>query len=222
MKNIFLTAITLLSSSFAFGQIEKNVGDFNSLKVYDRIPVELIQSDKNIVEISGNLEREVDVVNKNGELKLKMNSLNLMLGHKVSIKVYYKSLYDIQASQGSSIFSSDTLDPIIVRISSNEGSSIKLDLNSKKVDVKVNSGAEVILNGGVETLNVTANAGGKFYGQTLEADSAILVSNAGGYIEANVKNESDSKTRVGGTINIFGNPLQKKEKRLAGGSINYN
>lgn len=221
MKNIFFTAITILSTSFTFGQLKKNVGDFNSLKVYDRIPVELIQSDTNSVEISGNLENQVDVVNKNGELKIKMNSLNLMLGNKVNVKVYYKSIYDIQASQGASIFSQDNLDMFILKITSNEGSSIKLDINSKKVDAKVNSGGEILLTGETEILTVTSLAGGKFLGKELLANKAELISNAVGFIEAYVKDEVEAKTRVGGSISIFGNPTFKKEKRLAGGTISY-
>ena len=221
MKNIFLTALTLFGTSIAFGQIEKNVGDFNSLKVYDRIPVELIESNKNLVEISGELENEVLVVNKNGDLRLKMNPLNLMHGSKVAVKVYYKNIYDIQASQGSTIFSDDTLDSSILKLASNEGSSIKLDVKAKKIDAKINSGAELILNGKAETLTVNANSGGKFYGKTLKAENATLTTNAGGIIEAYAEDVVDAKTRVGGTIDIYGNPKHKSEKRVAGGTINF-
>ena len=35
MRNIVLTAIALFGTQFAFAQTERNVGDFNSLKVYD-------------------------------------------------------------------------------------------------------------------------------------------------------------------------------------------
>jgi len=221
MKNIFLTAITLFGTSLAFGQIEKNVGDFNSLKVYDRIPVELIESNKNLVEISGELENEVEVVNKNGDLKLKMNALNLLQGSKVAIKVYYKNLYDIQASQGSKIFSDDKIDTSILKLASNEGSSIKLDIKSKKVDAKINSGAELILNGDVESLTVNANSGGKFYGKTLDAETASLTTNGGGIIEAFVSDAVDAKTRAGGTIDIYGSPKQKSQKNVLGGIISF-
>ena len=47
MKNILITAITLLGSSLSFAQVERNVGEFTQLKVYDKIPVELISSLKN-------------------------------------------------------------------------------------------------------------------------------------------------------------------------------
>lgn len=221
MKNIFFTAIALIGTPFSFAQLTKNVGDYNSLKVYDRIPVELIQSNTNKVEVSGDLEKEVDVVNKNGDLKIKMNSLNLMQGSKVKVKVYYKNLYDIQASQGSMIYSDDKIKSSILKLSSNEGSSIKLDIDTKKVDAKINSGAELILNGDADALTVNANSGGKFYGKTLNTENASLTTNVGGIIEAKVKESVDAKTRAGGTIDIYGSPKVKNNKTIAGGTINF-
>ncbi|WP_322969631.1 head GIN domain-containing protein [Faecalibacter sp. LW9] len=221
MKNIFFTAIALIGTQFSFAQLTKNVGDYNSLKVYDRIPVELIQSNSNKVEVSGDLEKEVDVVNKNGDLKIKMNSLNLMQGSKVKVKVYYKNLYDIQASQGSMIYSDDKMKSSILKLSSNEGSSIKLDIDTKKVNAKINSGAELILNGDADALTVNANSGGKFYGKTLNTENASLTTNMGGIIEAKVKESVDAKTRAGGTIDIYGSPKVKNNKTIAGGKINF-
>ena len=51
MKNIVLSAAAIFCSTFAFAQEEINVGDFNILKVYDKIPVELISSNENLVKI---------------------------------------------------------------------------------------------------------------------------------------------------------------------------
>ena len=221
MKNIFITALTLFGATFSFAQIEKNVGDYNSLKVYDRIPVELINSNQNKIEISGELEKEVEIVNKNGDLKIKMNPLNLMQGSKVKVKVYYKNLYDIQASQASSIESDEKIKSSILKLSSNEGSSIKLDIDTKKLDAKINSGSELILKGKADAATVNANSGGKFYSKTLDINTATLTTNAGGFIEATVEESVDAKTRAGGTINIYGDPKVKNEKTFAGGKISF-
>ena len=52
MKNIVLSAAAIFCSTFAFAQEEINVGDFNILKVYDKIPVELISSIVKLTVIS--------------------------------------------------------------------------------------------------------------------------------------------------------------------------
>ena len=169
MKNILITAVTLFGASFSFAQVERNVGEFNKLKVYDKIPVELVSSLKNLVVIDGVNAEDVQVENNNGELKLKMTGVKLMQGGEATVKVYYKSLYDIQASQGSTIYSDDEVKVQSLNLTSNEGSSIKLPVDVNRLEVKINSGAEVILRGKAETQTVISNSGGKYFSKTLEA-----------------------------------------------------
>lgn len=219
MKNIFFTAIALFGIQAGFAQVQKNVGDFKALKVYDKIPVELIASSKNSVEITGELENDVEVINKNGELKIKLSTLNLMQGNKVAVKVYYKSLYEIQASQGSMISANNEVKSSMLQITSNEGSSIKIPVNTKKLEVKINSGSEVILKGKADSQSVIANSGGQYYSKHLNSINASLTTNAGGIIEASATDSVDAKTRAGGSIVIYGNPEQQNVKKIAGGTI---
>ncbi len=221
MKNILITAVALFGSSFTFAQVERNVGEFSKLKVYDKIPVELISSNKNLVEIEGVNAEDVQVENNNGELKLKMTGVKLMQGGEANVKVYYTVLNEIQASQGSTIFSDDKINITSLKLSSNEGSSIKLPVEAEKLDVKINSGAEVILTGNVNSQTIVANSGGKYYSKTLKAKYSSLTTNAGGVIEATSVNSVDAKTRAGGTIDIYGNPEQRTQKKVAGGNINF-
>ena len=73
MKQIFsILAIVISSTLFAQEPIEKSIGEFTELKVYDLIEVELFKSNKNEVIISGKNAKEVLVNNKNGKLKIKM------------------------------------------------------------------------------------------------------------------------------------------------------
>ena len=221
MKNIVLSAAAIFCSTFAFAQEEINVGDFNILKVYDKIPVELISSNENLVKIDGVNASDVQVENNKGELKLKMTGTKLMQGGEATVKVYYKSLYEIQASQGSRIYSDDVVKSQALYLTSNEGSSIKLPIETSKLEVKINSGAEVILTGDTEFQTVIANSGGKYYSKTLNSDTASLTTNAGGVIEARAEKAVDAKTRAGGVIDIYGNPTQRNQKKLAGGKINF-
>ena len=67
MKKKFLGIFLFVGIIFSFGQVERAVGNFSSLKVYDRINVELIESSKNTVEISGDEDGRIEIINKNGE-----------------------------------------------------------------------------------------------------------------------------------------------------------
>lgn len=78
MKNILAGAIAIVAVQFSFAQTVKNVGTFSSLKVYDKIPVVLIPSTSNKVEVNGKKSSDVEVINKNGELKVRMTTTNLL------------------------------------------------------------------------------------------------------------------------------------------------
>ena len=67
MKHLVLLALILVSRIItAQGPIEKSIGEFTELKVYDLIEVELVKSDKNKIVIKGNNNEDVLVNNKNG------------------------------------------------------------------------------------------------------------------------------------------------------------
>ena len=80
MKRLF-TAIAVLISVTLFAQdpIEKTIGEFTELKVYDLIQVELVKSNENKIVISGKNTEDVLVNNKNGKLKIKMKLEQIIL-----------------------------------------------------------------------------------------------------------------------------------------------
>ncbi len=221
MKNLVFATVALFGSSFLFAQEKIDIGDFKTLKVYDKIPVELISSNKPYVEVDGVNADNIQVENNKGELRIKMSGTRLMQGGEANVKVYYTSLYDIQASQGSKIFSEDKIKGQLLNLTSNEGSSIKLPVDIDKLEVRINSGGEVILSGKADAQTVVANSGGKYYSKTLKADNSTLTTNAGGFIETTTTKSVDAKTRAGGVIDIYGNPNERNQKKIAGGKINF-
>ncbi|MFM9826972.1 GIN domain-containing protein, partial [Flavobacterium sp.] len=67
MKNK-IVLLFLVLAQICVAQINKNVGDFNGVKVFDKLQVTLISSTENKIIITGTRENDVEVVNKNGEL----------------------------------------------------------------------------------------------------------------------------------------------------------
>jgi hypothetical protein len=86
MKKIIYSL--LIVSSMAFAQNEKNVGDFNKVTSFDRIDVLLVSSDQNKVQLDGKGADEVEFVNKNGELKIRIPLTKLLDGDNISVTVY--------------------------------------------------------------------------------------------------------------------------------------
>ena len=146
MKKLFAVLLGLVSL-WSFAQDTRMVGEFSSLKAYDGIKVDLVKSRQGKVEIYGDDNGDVEVVNKNGELKIRMKTLKLLQGSKVRVKVFYDDLNAIQASQGAIILSDDTLKSEMLKLTANEGSKIELKINSSVLDVKGNSGGTLSLQG---------------------------------------------------------------------------
>ena len=219
MKKV-LGSFLLVAAQFALAQTARNVGEFSSLKVYDKIKVTLIQSDNSRVVLE-NDDPDVEIVNKNGELKIRMAPAKILQGNNTSVKVYYENLNDIQASQGSSISSENELDSKMLTLVSNEGSVIELPVNTSKLNIKTNSAGEIKLRGIADNQDVIVNSGGKYFGETVESENTKVTANAGGVAVVTATGSVNATTRAGGIIDVFGDPEDRKVKNVIGGKINF-
>jgi hypothetical protein len=209
----------LLISSFAFAQGTKNVGDFNKVTSFDRIDVFLVASDENKVQLDGKGADEVELVNKNGELKIRMPLTKLLDGDNISVTVFYKKITAVEANEGSRIASGDKISSVVFDVIAKEGSEIKLILNVEKLNVRTANGSKVLLEGTADIQDVLVNSGGIYEAEKLESQITTVSCNAGGEAAIFATNIVDAKVRAGGEITIFGKPKQINKKIIAGGSI---
>ena len=203
-----------------FAQTVKNMGDFSSLKVYDKISVTLIPSDESRIQIDQS-ESDVEIVNKNGALKIRMIPQKILQGSSTTVKVFYENLNDIQASQGSSISSAQIVESNSLNLTSNEGSKINLKLETENLNIKINSGGIMQLSGNATQQDVVVNSGGKYLAENLQSQNATVTTNAGGFAEVNVSDAVNATTRAGGIIDIYGDPDERNVKNVIGGKINF-
>lgn len=216
MKKIIFGFFVVLSQ-VAYSQISKNFGDFNSVKAYDRINVTLVKSSENRVEIKGD---DVEIVNKNGELKIRMIPTKIMQGDKVFVTVYYEDIDEIQASQGSKISSEDLVSKKL-SITSNEGSVLNLYVDTHLLNVKANSGGVINISGIAETQDVLVNSGASYNGEDLKSEVTSVTANAGGTAEIYASKTINATTRAGGNIEVYGAPKNRNTKNVIGGRIDF-
>ncbi|MEY4432862.1 MAG: hypothetical protein RLZZ44_992 [Bacteroidota bacterium] len=209
----------LLISSLTFAQTEKKVGDFHKVTAFDQITVELIASDENKVELSGINSEEVELVNKNGELKLRMPLTKLLKGNTIHAKVYYTGLEAIEANEGSQISTETVIKGTTFSIIAKEGAKIDVHLELSKLNVKILSGGIVITEGTAKNQEVTVAAGGMYQGKELTTEQTEISSNTGAEASVFATELVDAKVRAGGTITIFGKPKQINQNTFAGGHI---
>ena len=221
MKKKFLGIFLFVGIIFSFGQVERAVGNFSSLKVYDRINVELIESSKNTVEITGDEDGRIEIINKNGELKIRTKTTQFLKGENVRVKVYYDNLNEIQASQGAVIISNEILKANALKLISNEGSSIILELKVNQLAVRGNSGGEFKLLGSAKSQDIVMNSGAVFNGEKIKGKQVSIAVNAGGEAKVYTTETISAKIRAGGNIKIYGNPKNRNVSTLIGGKIHF-
>jgi hypothetical protein len=217
MKKLLFSV--LLISSLTYAQTEKKVGDFHKVTAFDQITVELIASEENRVELSGTNSEEIEVVNNNGELKLRMPLTKLLKGNQVKAKVYYTDLDAVEANEGSQISNEASIQSTNFDIIAKEGAKIDISLDVAKATVKITSGGIVKTAGKAKNQDVVVSAGAIYEGKDLATEQTSISINAGGEAAVFATQLVDAKARAGGEIMIYGNPTQVNKKTFAGGRI---
>lgn len=217
MKKIVF--IILIFSQIAFSQIEKTVGEFSKVTSFDKIEVVLIQGDENKVILSGNNSENVEIVNKNGELKIRMPLLKMMSGEGINATVYFKKINAVEANEGSHIISDEVFNEVSFEIIAKEGAEIKISLEVENLKTKAESGANVTVEGVAINQSILINTGGFFDATKLMTKQTGITINAGGEAGIYASDFVDAKVRAGGKITVFGKPKQLNKKIIAGGTI---
>ncbi|MGG7036192.1 MAG: head GIN domain-containing protein [Flavobacterium sp.] len=209
----------LFISSIAFAQIEKEVGDFTKVTAFDKIDVLLVKSNENKVLLVGKDAGEVELVNKNGELKIRMAMTKMLSGDGISATVYFKNIEAVEANEGSGIGCGDLISATFFEIIAKEGSHVKLKIDAEKLKAKVVNGSKIEMEGKAKNQDVVVNSGGIYEAEKLKTEQTVVSVTAGGEADIYATDFVDAKVRAGGNITIFGKPKQINQKTIAGGTI---
>lgn len=216
-STIFLAILT--TSVFSQEIITRDVGDFNELKVYDLIVVTLIQSSENKVVIKGENTQDVNIVNKNGTLKVKMEAEKIFRGEDTYVEVYFKNIDVIDANEGSYIVGNEMISQNTIELRAQEGGKIKVGLELNHTKIKAVTGGIIEASGISRSQEITLNSGGIFEGRDLKTEDTKIGVTAAGEADVNASNKVDVKVTAGGDVYIYGNPKTVNEKTFAGGRI---
>ena len=218
MRFLF-TSILVLFMQLSFGQVGKDVGSFSKIKVFNAISVELIASDQNSIEISGGLKDQVETVNKNGTLHIRMAFKNSFEGEQITAKVYYKNIDEVQANEGSYVSNSLAITQKLFTVEARHGSNVKLNLDVDKLNVRAVTGGTVILNGKAKNMSANLGTGGTLKAKELVAENATVKVTTGGQSDVNVTDLLEVTIKAGGDVTVYGNPQTIEEKITLGGTV---
>jgi hypothetical protein len=212
-------AIVLLISKLAFSQRTEELGTFSKVTAFDKIDVFLIPSDENKIILDGDNSESVQLIIKNGELKIRLPLGKLLEGDNISATLYFKEIDAVEANEGSRIACEKPFKTTSFDVIAKEGSEINILIDVEKLNVKGNSGASITIDGTAENQDILLNSGALYYGSKLITKQTTITVNAGGDADVYATNLVDAKVRAGGLITIFGKPKQINQQTFAGGKI---
>lgn len=218
-KIITLILVTITAQAFGQRIIDKDVGDFHAVKVFDLIEVNLIQSDENKILIKGRNVDDIKWVNKDGVLKLRMQLDKKFTGEDTLIEVYYQGLDLIDANEGAEITCNEMVKKNKIELRAQEGAKIKIGMDVSVAEIRAVTGGIVEASGLAENQSVVINTGGIFEGSDLRTSSSDVKISAGGEAEVFASERVDIDVKAGGDVVVYGKPKYVNKKTFVGGRI---
>jgi len=210
-----------LIAFYGFSQtmLDKEVGDFQEIKVYDLIEVNLIKSDDNRIVIKGHNVYDIKFVNKNGVLKLRMELDKKFQGEDTFVEVYYTDLRTIDGNEGAKIVCNELVEKEKIELRAQEGSHIKIGMDVRDVEMKAVTGGIIEASGLAKNQIIVINTGGVFEGRELLTEVTNIKISAGGEAELYASQKLDVNVKAGGDVYVYGNPKDVNKTTLAGGRV---
>jgi hypothetical protein len=219
----FYTLFFLFSCFLVGSQtpVSKSIGDFSELKVYDLINVELVESNENKIEITGEETSNVLIVQKNDVLKIKMVLNKPFNGKRTFVKLFYKKIDIIDVNEGAKVVSKSLFKQYELELKAQEGGEISVITDTKLLSIKTVTGGIINASGTTDSQNITIRTGGVYEGSSLQALNSEIKIKAGGV--ADVKSSEHIEVRIvaGGDLIIHGKPKNIKQTKIVGGRIIY-
>ena len=220
MKHICTFVLCLLAFTVSAQKpIEKQIGDFDEVKVFDLIEINLIKSTENKVVITGVDTEDVEIINKKGKLKIRMKFDRSFDGTQTFVEVYYTNVSTIDANEGAIIVSNETMTQPFLALKAQEGGKIIIGLDVDNLESKAVSGGIIEASGKAKVQEVLLNTGGIYEAEKLLTEQTKIKVSAGGNAVVSASVLADAKVRAGGYIEIHGNPETIKKNKLFGGRI---
>jgi len=221
LKKIIFVALLFGHFLMAQNTITSNLGDFNEIKVYRGITVNLIKSGEQKIVIEGIKSSDVVVKNINGVLKITMAIIQTFSASDVNVTVYYKNLDILDANEGAILNSKETFKQDRLTVKSQEGGLIDISVKTKHIDIKCISGGVVKLKGTSDSQNVIANSGGIYNGDNLLTESTQISASTGANCTINVTKSVVADSKIGAVITVLGKPAEIVKEESLGGYIRF-
>ncbi len=219
MRNQLIALLILVTAALQAQEKVEDIGDFTEVKVFDRMRVNLIKSTKNKVVLKGKDTDDIELINKDGILKIRMDIDKIFDGNETFVEVYFTDLKVIDGNEGAEINMNELLEQDAIEIRVQEGARVLAGINVKTAELRAVTGGIIRVSGSAKTQSVEINTGGIYNGKELETTDTQLRIQAGGEAEIFARRTADIKLRAGGDVYVYGNPTELIKDKFIGGRV---
>ena len=221
MKNTIYILLLFTIPTLSQIKIDRDLGEFSKVAVYDGINLELVKSQENKVEITGKNTSFVVVKNKNGDLKIRLNLERRFSGDRTKVKLFYKTIYNIISHEGSNVFSKDTIKQADLNIKANTGSTQNMLINLNTFNTTAATGANINVSGRAEYHDSSVSTGAEINAEKLMTTETYASATTGGVLNVSAIKELEANSKLGGIINVHEQTDKITETISVGGVVNY-
>jgi len=223
MKRIFFLLVLCAILPHVTAQdssITIELSDFEEIKAFDGLSVNLIPSTENKAVITGANLRKVAVVNNDGVLKLRMEIDKLFSGYRTFIDLHYSSaLKVIDVNEDARITSDVTIKQEVLELKAQEGGEILISAEVEQMLIKSVTGGVITAEGVADNQDVIINTGGVYEGKEMRTKFTTVNVNAGSSAEIFASTYVQATVKAGGEVLVYGDPERMEEKTVFGGKI---
>lgn len=214
--------LLITSSLIAQEEVTKNLGDFNVVKGYRGLHIDLEKSNDSKIVITGNKASDVTVKNSNGVLKISMRLEQTFAASDAKVKIYHKDEIKIlDANEGSKISAVDVIKQDKIVLKAQEAGVIDVEIDTEQVEVKSITGGVIKISGNVDNQSVSVNTGGSFDGSGLSSKTTKVSVSTGSTAKVTGTESIEANATLGGTISVIGDSKQIDKKESLGGYVRH-
>ena len=219
LKFFSLVLFGLFSLQIAAQEITGNLNDFKEVKTFNGIEVIVVPASENRIEITGHSKEKVKYQVVEDRLEIRLTLDNIWSNDNTLITVYGNSIEIIDANEGSIVKTKGTLKSDFSELRAQEGAAIYAEIKAEQVKAKAITGGIINVRGKAENLEVEANTAGHFNGKNLKTKETVITASSAAKAEIFASDYCKATAKLGGQIEIFGNPEKVDYKTTLGGKI---
>jgi len=226
---LFLFVVTSITASATIAQVQVSreiaLKDFSEIHVTTGIELIITQGaaehakivaddaliDAIVVEQSGN--------SVNIKWELIKSTRKRWLNRTAKVFISYQNLNLIEATEGSSVKTENTLKSNILSILVTSGAIVTAGIDCPELQMRTNSGASALLNGNVGKLKLESSSGSRVNAVEMTSGYASVTASSGADVKISVSKELQATASSGGNIRYKGNPVVENSAGSKSGNV---